>query len=610
MAEIKYKEAGSLLRPFKALNFLGRKPVTEPLGPRPASDNYRGFHLNDWQLCVGCSTCQKICDNQAIRMAHIPDLPEDPEQGKRAQRPAIDYGRCCWCGLCVDLCPTGSLSLSREYVHTCTEGDIGSYFVLPDLNGVHGTPFAKGWDKSEDSDLVQLQRVAMSMLTTEQRDDSFVETVNGYDEQAALVEASRCVQCGMCHDACPTHMHAPEYIRAIWNGDLEQAVEQIYRTNPLAHVCGRVCTHRCETACSIGNRGEPIAIRWLKRYAMDHVSHERIKYIATRNRSSELSAFKVAIIGAGPAGLTTAYDLAIKGCAVTIFDGLPKPGGMMRYGIPEYRLPYDKLDEEIAVIQALGVDIRCNTWIGKDISMAQLEQDYDAVLIGIGLHKGRSTRIPGSEHAQVVAAIDLLRTVTLNETFDIPKRAVVIGGGNVAMDAARTLARLQKQTSDNVDVIVTTLEAREQMLADLEEIVEAEEEGVLINNGRGPRECTVVQDKLTGLDTVCCIAVFDEDGRFHPQYDDTDICFYDADMVVEAIGQTTDYSFLGEELTERLEWERGRLKINTDGCTSEPWLWAAGDAVEGPDVVHAIAGGHRAASSMVYYLTHKMRQSA
>jgi glutamate synthase (NADPH/NADH) small chain len=187
---------------------------------------------------------------------------------------------------------------------------------------------------------------------------------------------------------------------------------------------------------------------------------------------------------------------------------------------------------------------------------------------------------------------------------------VVIGGGNVAMDAARTLARLQKQTYGKVNVVVTTLEARVQMLADLDEISEAEEEGIIINNGRGPRECTVVEDKLTGLDTVCCIAVFDKDGRFHPQYDDTDVCFYDADMVVEAIGQSTDYSFLGEALTERLEWNQGRLKIDPDGRTSEPWLWAAGDAVEGPDVVHAVAGGHRASASIRHYLTNQMKEGA
>ena len=610
MSDINYKSKGSLLSPFKALGFLGRAPVTEPMVPRPASDIYRGFHLNDWSLCIGCGTCKKICDNQAITMIHIPDLPDEPEKGVRPHRPAMDYGRCCWCGLCVDVCPTGSLSLSREYVHTCTEEQIGSYFILPDPNGMHNLKFEKGWAKSDDSDLIDLHRQSMQQLEPVARMDSFTEVVAGFDEQTALLEASRCIQCGMCHDACPTHMQAPEYIRAIWNGNLEEAVEQIYKTNPLAHVCGRVCTHRCETACSIGVRGEPIAIRWLKRYAMDHFGHEKIKQLISKQKVLSGNAGRVAIIGAGPAGLTTAYDLAMKGYEVHVYDGLPKPGGMMRYGIPEYRLPYPRIDEDIDIITSLGVQIHCNTWIGTDITMAQLEQDNDAVVVANGLHQGRSTRIPGSDHAQVVSAIEMLRKITLEEAFEIPQRAIVIGGGNVAMDIARSLLRLQKQKYDNIDVTVTTLETREQMMADKDEIQEAEEEGVVIHNGRGPRQCMVDANALTGLETVCCVSVFDEDGRFHPQYDEDDICVYGADMVVEAIGQAPGNDFLGKDLIERLEWNRGRLQVKYDGSTSEPWLWAAGDAVEGPDVVHAIAGGHRVAASIHEYLSSKIKASA
>jgi len=602
MDDIKYASKGSMLRPFKALAFLGRKPVTEPMVPRPASANYRGFHLNDWEKCIGCGTCKKICDNQAIRMISIPDLTADPVKGIRAERPAMDYGRCCWCGLCVDLCPTGSLSLSREYVHTCTEEQIDSYFILPDPKGMHGKHFEKGWAKTADADLIDLVRQDMPQLAAEQRSDSFVEVVDGFDAQTALLEASRCIQCGMCHDACPTHMDAPGYIRAIWSGDLEKAIEHIYRTNPLAHVCGRVCTHRCEDACSIGVRGKPLSIRWLKRYAMDHVSHDRIRDIVARQKVSTEDAGSIAIIGAGPAGLTTAYDLALKGYQVTIYEGLPKPGGMMRYGIPEYRMPYDRIDDDIDVITSLGVTINCDSWVGRDISMAQLEQDNDAVLIANGLHLGRSTRVPGSDHAQVVSAIDLLRKITLGESFDIPRRAVVIGGGNVAMDIARSLLRLQQRSHGKVDITVTTLEPRAQMMAAADEIEEAEEEGVVIISSRGPRQCIVDTQGLSGLETVCCVSIFDEEGRFHPQYDDNDVCIYDADMVVEAIGQAPNNDFLGPALTERLEWQRGRLKVDAQGRTSEGWLWAAGDAVEGPDVVHAIAAGHRVADSIHQHL--------
>jgi glutamate synthase (NADPH) small chain len=592
----------SLLAPLKALSFLGRQPVTLPIEPRPAAPNYRGFHVNDWELCIGCGTCATICDNQAIRMMDIKDLPSDPIKGIKPRRPAMDYGRCCWCALCVDICPTGSLALSREYVHVGL--DLNTFFILPDEKGMHGFGFPKGWAKSSDSDLLDLKRQSMPELKAEVRQDSFVEIVQGFDDQTALLEASRCIQCGMCHDACPTNMHAPEYIRAIWAGDMEEAVRQIYRTNPLANVCGRVCTHRCEAACSIGRRGEPVSIRWLKRYAMDKVSHERIKQMAKDGLTSTATGKNVAIVGSGPAGLTVAYDLARQGHAVTVFEALDKPGGMMRYGIPEYRLPYDKLDEDIDVIQSMGVEIRCNTRIGSDMTMADLEKDFEATLVAIGLHGGRSTRVPGADHPQVYSAIDLLRRITLNEAIDVRQKIAVIGGGNVAFDIARSLARLQRNKFGEVNMVVAALEARESMLADESEVREADEEGIQLFTSRGPRCCVVEQGTLTGLETVRCISIFDEQGRFHPRYDESEVMFHEADMVVEAIGQAPQLEFLGEELTERLEWDRrGRPVIDAEGRTSEAWLWAAGDVVEGPDVIHAIAAGHRVANSIHQEIT-------
>ena len=478
MKDIPYKYKGSILNPLRNLGFFSRKPVTEPLGPREASANYRGFHVNDWGLCIGCSTCQKVCDNAAITMVRIPGLPEDPVKGVRNERPAIDYGRCCWCGLCVDICPTGSISLTREYVHTCREDELDSYFVLPDPNGMHGKYFPRGWAKTEDADLVDLELQPMHEMDAETRIDSFDEIVDGFTGQHAIVEASRCVQCGMCHDSCPAHMHAPEYIRHIWEGDVEAAVREIYRTNPFAHICGRVCTRRCEAACSIGRRGDPVAIRWLKRYAMDSVSAERIREIAAEGKVDYISGKKVAIIGAGPAGLTAAFDLVKKGHEVNVFEALDRPGGMTRYGIPEYRLPYDRLDADVEVIASLGVNIQYNTRIGSDIIMADLERDYDAVVVAIGLQQGRSTRIPGSDHPQVHAAVTLLRKITLNEAFEIPRSAVVIGGGNVAMDIARSLARKQKMVFGEVNMTVAALEDFEHFLADPEEIRESREEGI------------------------------------------------------------------------------------------------------------------------------------
>ena len=607
MSKIDYKNPGSILNPLKNLSFFSRPVVTEPLEPRVAALRYRGFHLNDWEKCVGCSTCQKVCDNAAITMVRVPSLPEDPLNGVRNLRPAIDYGRCCWCALCVDLCPTGSISLSREYVHTCTDEELSSYFVLPDPTGMHRQFYGEGWNKTAENDLVDPHRQPMAEMAPAARDDNFDEIVHGYDRQQAIIEASRCVQCGMCHDACPTHMDAPEYIRAIWQDDLEEAVRQIYNTNPFAHTCGRVCTHRCETACSIGKRGEPIAIRWLKRYAMDAFTPEKVRDIIGRPEVASTGR-RVAIVGAGPAGLTAAYDLARRGHAVTVFEALAEPGGMPRYGIPEYRLPYARLDADIAVIEAMGVEIRCNTRIGSDITLDQLHADFDAVLLGLGLQLGRSTRIPNAEHPNVLRAVDLLRDITDGRPVEVPRRAVVIGGGNVAMDIARSLARLQRQRHGAVGMTVCAMEDFAHFLADAEELKEAREEGIEVLDSRGPLECVVQDGRLVGLRSARVISIFDEQHRFAPRYDDADSRLHDGDAVIEAIGQTTDSGLLGDALTETLEWQRGRLLVDAGCRTSQPWLWAAGDMVHGPDVVHAVADGHQAARSIHRYLMSEAMQ--
>ncbi len=605
MKDIDYKDKGGLLNPLKNIAFFGRRPITVPLEPRLAAEKYRGFHLNDWDKCIGCSTCQKVCDNAAITMVRVPDLPVDPAQGIRNLRPAIDYGRCCWCALCVDLCPTGSISLSREYVHTCLDSELSSYFILPDSKGIHGKFYGYGWQKDADNDLVDHNRQVMREKEPAQRIGNFNEIVGGYDRNQAIMEASRCVQCGMCHDACPTHMHAPEYIRAIWSGDMEEAVRQIYRTNPFAHTCGRICTHRCETACSIGHRGEPIAIRWLKRYAMDAVDHERAKAIAAEDKADYLSGKSVAIVGAGPAGLTAAYDLVKKGHSVSVFETLAQAGGMTRYGIPYYRMPSDMLDRDVNVIASLGVKIHYNTRIGKDIGMVDLERDFDAVVLAIGLQSGRSTRIPGTGAQGVEKAVDLLRKVGEGETIPVPRSAVVIGGGNVAMDIARTLARLQQQSFGKVAITVTALEDFEHFLADAEEVKESAEEGIRILDARGPREVVLENGKVSGLKTWKVLSIFDEQGRFAPKFDDSDEQFHAAEAVVEAIGQMSDIGLLGDALTEQLEWNRGRLQVEETGRTSMPWLWAAGDMVRGPDVVSAVADGHRVAASIDAYITIK-----
>jgi glutamate synthase (NADPH/NADH) small chain len=596
-----------VLMPLTVWKRAAKEPVTikDPLNDRPGAENYRGFHQNDFDKCIGCGSCEEICQNAAIDL--VPVEGQEVTDGNSGLRPRIDYGRCCWCALCVDICPTSALTMSNHY--TWVTDNPEDFRFIPGAEKTEWQITNKGYKRDEKIQLIEFDRIEMEELAPEERDKSFIEIVKGYNKEQAMKEAERCLECGLCIATCPAHMDIPAYIAAIREDDIENAFRILYETNPMPEICGRICTHKCETACALHNNGEPLAIRWLKRYIADQIpSSEYKKVLGTDNLLDKSLDKKIAIIGAGPAGISAAYYLAIMGYKIKIYEALPDSGGMTRYGIPEYRLPYDQINKDIDFIKSLGVEFQFNTRVGKDISLEELHKNYEAVFAGTGLHLGRKLPVkflPGGDHEKVYAAADLLREFSLGNEIPVEKKIVVIGGGNVAMDITRTLARLQNKKFGIVNITATSLESEDIMPADREEIVEAREEKAIIDPGWGPKGIEIKNGKLKGLHVRKCLSVFDEEGRFNPKYDDKKTKFFEADMVVESIGQDMDLSYI-DDIKGKLKFDqRGRIVVNDNFQSDVKWLFIGGDIIEGPDVIHGIANGHIAAKAIDNYLNKK-----
>jgi len=455
-----------------------------------------------------------------------------------------------------------------------------------------------------------------------------------------------------CQVACPVHTDARGYVRAIANGRFEEAYLIARGPNPFASICGRICGAPCEAACRRGKvprvdddghfiaTDRPIAIRALKRFVCEvggpevrptaEVLQRLQSYIppiaadademAALLRSSleggleKAAGQPVAIIGAGPAGLSAAHDLALLGLRPVVFETEPIPAGMLAVGVPAYRLPREVIRREVAVIEALGVEIRCGSTVGKDIAFADLRRQFAAVIIAVGAKSSRALGLPGERGPRVYGGVDLLRAVALGSTLDIGQDVVVIGGGNVAYDVARTVlrqiaydtARTAARLPGTVRVSLLSLESLEEMPADTLEIIEGDEEGIQRLNGWGPLE--VLRDasgSVAGVRFRRCVRVYDEQKRFAPVYDDAVQTTVACDTVLMAVGQSPMLGFLEDGGADVEQFRPGWPKVDPQSlATTAPGVFVAGDLAHGTRLlIDAVASGKAAARSVYHYVT-------
>lgn len=588
-----------VVSPFYVWKRAFEKPYTntKPLETRPGADNYRGFHLNDMSDCIGCGTCEAVCQNESIDMVPVEGI--ETTMSDSGLRPKIDYGRCCWCALCIDVCTTGSLIMTNEYTWVSTDSDDDFRFI-PGHDKTHWDDKGdKGYRRDDDLKLLDYERQKMDHIPFEESTKSFLEMFHGYSAEQAINEANRCVDCGICIARCPAHMDIPEYIKAIRDGDFELGAKILYATNPMPATCGRICTHLCEEVCSIGAQGDPVAIRWLKRYIIDQIEPSKMKEVLEDVFPD--NGKKVAIIGAGPGGLSAAYYLRKLGYSTTIIEAREAAGGMIRYGVPEYRMPYDQIDKEVNYLKECGIEFQYNTRVGKDVELENLLSDYDAVFFSVGLTIPYTLGVEGEEHPRVLSGLAVLDDVTEGRDPNIGKRVAVIGGGNVAMDCCRVSLRR------DADVHLYYRRRISEMPADADEIHESQGEGTVYHTQAIPVRVEPADDpsqvKLVWGEAK--MVAPEGGGRARPVLQEDKIHTDTFDCIIKAIGQEGNYDFFNGELKDNLDTKWGKIIHDDNMQTSIPKLFVGGDiANKQADAISAIADGHKAAKGIDLFLSH------
>lgn len=392
-----------------------------------------------------------------------------------------------------------------------------------------------------------------------------------------------------CQEACPANVNIRGFIYLLRQEDFYSAAKLLRDASPLPAVTGHVCFHSCESGCARKEVDEAVNINSLERFVSDYCFNKETKPLPV------LHTAKVAVIGSGPAGISAAYFLTRRGYAVTVFESMPEPGGMLRYGIPDYRLPKDVLDAEIDYINSMGVEFKTNTTFGRDLTVSDLKDSgYKAMVLSIGAQQTRGLNIEGIELNGVLKGLEFLKKVNSGIKSKIGNRVIVVGGGNVAIDVALTSLRLKARKVEMV-----CLESEREMPAHKEYLQQAADEGIVINYSWGPERILGKDGKVSDIELISCTSVFDKD-KFSPSFDKSRTKLIEADTVIFAIGQTTDFSFLPGE------FKRAGETISVEPltlATSLPGVFAAGDCVSGPtSVVEAIASGKEAAVSADLYL--------
>lgn len=506
-----------------------------------------------------CNCNVNVC--YALRTSQ---LFNTPNMSRSAYIAKVEKQNCVACGKCVEACPAGAVKLGQKLCDK--EGCEITYPRMP-------LPGDQPWGEH--------------MWTHNYRD---VNRINCYDAGTAP-----------CKTACPAHIGIQGYLQLAKEGRYEDALALIKKDNPLPAVCGHVCNRRCEDACTRGTIDEAVAIDEVKRFIAERDLNAETRFIPKKTIPSLKGGFeeKIAIIGAGPAGLSCAYFLALTGYKPTIFEKNAEPGGMLRYGIPSYKLEKDLLAAEIDVIRQLGVEIRCGVEVGKDVTIEDLrEQGYKGFYAAIGCQRGRKPGISGENAEGAYAAVDFLREAGAKESFALEGDVVVVGGGNVAIDAARISSRCT-----DAKISMFCLEAREKMPASNEEIEEALEEGIELNCGWGPKEVLEEDGHVSGVVFKKCTRVFDAQGRFSPEYDENDTVTIPCRHVIFSVGQAIDWGHMLDNLHVELRPNGGALANKLTYQTSEPDIFVGGDVYTGPKfAIDAIAAGREGAISLHRYV--------